>query len=390
VGEAKSRGSQSQRIADALLKKSSIPIQQGRLPRDLEAKMQVPIGTVRFRYTNNMAFTHGEHTGIILDVPGKGHFFRLERTTNRTLLLFHSSNGTGTRQASICLQSISDFDTAWLEIAWSPSDLSLKCQPIGIDQPALFASGTPSPTNFRVADNGLVFQFGDQNIEVMDTQFTIDGKRVLSPTAIESWSNTLKAIEILRSGKSTIGYLYEIIQGNAILSMLVTGLEIYSKTRLNEINTEGIPGDWNAVFNAFTPKKVRESGRLSEISQEAEKLGVPIFQAVLDELNINFQSIEKIKLAYKTSYGIRLGEIGINNLIIQKLRTFVEYRHRIVHVSPMITTLNGENVPPEHPIHANQALVDDAISCFDCVIKAIHQASLSLYEQIKPVSDSQQ
>ena len=77
-------------------------------------------------------------------------------------------------------------------------------------------------------------------------------------------------------------------------------------------------------------------------------------------------------------YDINLGTIGIESGEVESLRKYIRYRHRIVHVSPLLAALNLAEVPPEVPVFANKALADAALACFDSVVKKFHGATLTL------------
>jgi hypothetical protein len=87
---------------------------------------------------------------------------------------------------------------------------------------------------------------------------------------------------------------------------------------------------------------------------------------------------DNLKRAFSGAYGLSLSNIGLTSTRVARLKTFIKYRHVIVHVSPMIGMLNGSNVPPDPPEFANDTLATEAISCFDEFVDALHRASLSL------------
>jgi hypothetical protein len=346
--------------------------------RDFGHAICVPVGTLKFDYSSTKAFKQNSVACVLVDIPAKGHFFRVDCTTDRTLRFFHSSPGTGTRVATISLESLPDFEKASLIFNWSPEEIMFFCIPLDIEAESLSAKGVPSPINFRVGSDGGIFQIGDQGVEVMQTRFHRDGQSVLAPTAIEAWQSTIKAIEILLTGKSETGFIFEVVQTSAILSMLVTGLESYAKTRLLEVESEGICADWQALFISFASKAERESNRLDELKVKAETAGESVLTTVVNALRINFQNYDDLKRAYKAAYGIKLGEIGIDGQRLSQLQDFIRFRHRVVHVSPLLTILNQDKVPPDQPIFANRKLSEDAEACFKSIVDALHRATLSL------------
>ena len=365
---------------------------RGRLPRALDRTMPIPpdlfrqiveaicrpVGTVTFEYSSPEAFLDNGKSGIILEIPSGGHYFRLDRTEERVLRFYHSSPGTGTRVATIDLAGLPAFEKAFLAFVWSPDEIRFHCGPRGIEVPLLEALGVPSPVSFRLGQDGSVFQIGGEGIQVSGVRVRHEGALVLSPTAIEVWRSTVEAVELLWTGKSDKGFMFEVLQATSSLAMLVTGLENYAKTRLQEIEKEGIAPDSSRLFNAFTSRAIRKSARFQEIEASAVQAGQGIFCAILDSLAINFQDFDNLKRAFRTSYGIRIGEIGTSSTMIVELRQLIKYRHRVVHVSPLLAMLNDDQVPPAEPVFANRALANRAVEVFQDIINHLHKASTSL------------
>ena len=340
-----------------------------------------PEGTVTFEYSSPDAFRVGGSGGVIVEIPARGHYFRLERTADRFLNFYHSSPATGTRIASIDLRGVPSFERAFLAFVWSPGEMRFHCAPRDVEVGMLQAIGVPSAVSFRVGSDGSVFRLGDQGLQVMELRAHQGGNVVLAPTAIEVWHSTLQAVDLLWTGKSDQGFIFEVLQATSCLSMLVTGLENYGKTRLLEIETEGIAPDASALFAAFASKAERESGRLAELEAQASTSGKSFFATIVDNARINFQNFDDLKRAFRVSYGIKVGEIGVGGDVLAEVRRFIGYRHRIVHVSPLLAFLNQDKVPPEEPLFANRALSDRAVTVFRAVLEALHKASTDIRPQ---------
>jgi len=69
--------------------------------------------------------------------------------------------------------------------------------------------------------------------------------------------------------------------------------------------------------------------------------GQSIFAAVVENARINFQNFDDLKCAFRVSYGIKLGELGVGGDVLAELRRLIGYRHRIVHVSPLLANAGG-------------------------------------------------
>jgi hypothetical protein len=288
-----------------------------------------PEGTVSFKYTSKQLFDPAAGAGILIQIPSREHLFRIERDADLVLHFIHSSPGTGTRIASIDLKNVPPCETAFLAFTWSPTEI-----------------------NFH-----------------------------LKPTAIDAWKETIKAAEILATGKSDQGYIFETAVTNLTLTVLVTGFEAFAKKRFLEIEQEGIVPDVEAVVNSFFPRKEREAGIGAILKAEAEDAKRTVLQLIVERDNINFQNYQKCKLAYNKAYGIKFGELGLRSSITEKINKFILYRHRIIHVSALLGMLNQPEVPPDEPVFPKKELAAEAINTFDDFIQKLHGATLLLRKQ---------
>jgi hypothetical protein len=348
------------------------------IAEQIKAAICRPEGSFTFKYTSPTAFKRTAPLGILLQVLAKSHLFRLERTPNGLLSFIHSSPGTGTRVASIDLNQLPEFEQAFLAFTWSPQETHFYCGPRVPDADLASAQGTVSSHQFRIGEDGSVFQIGDGSVEVIGISVYEAGRPILFPTAMEAWHNTAKGVEVLWTGESDQGLIYETVTANLTLSILVTGLEAYAKTRFVELETEGITPDTKALFEAFSSKAQRESQLFQEMEDLAVATGKSVFQQIVASGSINFQNYDHIKKAYNRGYGIKIGGIGIASQTLNDFQRFIEYRHHVVHVSPLLGVLNQQSVPPQQPVFANKLLADRALRCFSEFIDKLHEASLNL------------
>jgi hypothetical protein len=338
--------------------------------------LRLPSGTIYLRDFTSDGFKSDANDGIMLEVPSDGHYLLLDRIDGRRIRFFHSSPGSGTRVATLDLAPYPEFDTADIFMMWSPTETKLVCGSRSGGCELLTAVGEPSPVSIRVGANGQVFAFGGFGSPVAGARVRIQGVQVLKPTAIEHWKETLHAVEVLWAGKPTGGDMHEILLANLTISMLVTGLEGYAKTRLLEIEKEGHKPCARALFDEFARK--RGDADFARLEHPPTGSRTTLFHRVLDDLEINFQDLDKIKNSYKKAFRIMIGEIGIQAADLIDLKKYIAYRHRVIHASPLLGVLNEENVPPEEPMFANKRLADKAVLTFDVVIKALHDATLNL------------
>lgn len=346
--------------------------------KQIQDAMCRPEGTVTFKYTFKDLFNPDIGSGIILEIPSGAHLFRLERDANLLLHFYHSSPGTGTRVASIDLKQVVPADSVFFAFTWSPKEINLHVGPQVEGGKLLSARGNNSKKKFRVGKDGGVYQIGNEGVEVMGINVYKGGQPVLQPTAIEAWKETIKAIEILATGKSDQGYVFETTVTNLTLVILVTGFEAYSKKRFLELEKEGITSETESIVSFFFPKKEREAGILDLLKIEAKEAHKSVLELIVDRGVINFQNYDKCKLAFNKAYDIKFGELGVASSDIEKLKKFIKYRHRIIHVSALIGMLNQSESPPEEPVFPKKELANEATKTFDMLITKIHETTLKL------------
>lgn len=349
---------------------------------DLEQALRIPVGTLSFQYTSPQLFDRGAH-GILFEKVAGQQLFRLERQSELLLHFYHSSPGTGTRVATIDLSQVDVADAIRVVLTWSPSGIGLSICPCLENAKPLFATGNQSDQQIRVGADGQVFHIGGTGVLVDGVRFTQAGKNILEPTAIEAWRETIKAIEILSTGTSQEGFIYEVVQTNLTISMLVTGFEAYTKKRFTEMEMEGIPPILDALISDFYGKLVRDKGVQdvrSGIAADAQENGRTVLAQMVADDKINFQNFENCKRAYNKAYGVRFGEIPEVQPLIVSIRQFIRYRHKIIHVSPLLAMLAkpGDEEGSTEPVFANAVTGKHAKECFGQFIEALHAATLRL------------
>jgi len=352
------------------------------IPSDIYKQIQEaicrPEGTVSFKYTCKELFDPAVGRGIVVDIPSREHLFRIERDEDLMLHFLHSSPGTGTRVASIDLKKVPPSDTVFLAFTWSPKEINFHLGPQAPGAELINSKGALSKRQLRVGKDGGVYEIGGAGIEIMGASVYKGGKPVLQPTAIDAWKATIKATEILGTGKSDQGYIFETAVTNLTLAVLVTGFEAFTQKRFLEIEQEGITPDINAVVNSFFPRKERDSGIAEMLKSEAEEAQKTVLQLIVERDSINFQNYQKCKLAYNKAYEIKFGDLGLQSSSVEKIKKFILYRHRIIHVSALLGMLNQPEVPPDEPVFPKKEFTADAIKEFDNFIEKLHEVTLKL------------
>jgi hypothetical protein len=346
-----------------------------RLPPVFSQSLQRPEGAVELnKFEIPDLWNEGALTSIFFEVVAGGQYFRLERSPSLQVAFYHSSPGTGTRAATVDLRNMARSKEVFLAFTWSPAETKLYIGPYGSGGALLSATGVASPRTFVVGEKGTVFELGSPGVNVIDTRAYNGGQLILRPTAVQGWQATKTAIEILLKGTSQDGHMFDVVVSNFAISALVTGFEVFSKTRFVELQREGIVPNIQAL-NQLLPRKLRDPERVLPDTKNPHDV-LRFVQKVAEHLN--FQNYGKCRNAFRVAYGIDFTKFGISEAEINSLRKFIDHRHRVIHVSPLIGTLNPESLSKEQPIFVNKTLANKAVACFDSFVQRVHAFTLSL------------
>jgi len=338
-----------------------------------------PEGTFEFAAAYPGLHHAAQPDGILFELVAGAHVLRLACEEARLLRGYHSSPGTGTRVATIELAALAPAEMLHVFFCWSPSEFRLAVgQALGAK--LIQATGETSQLQLWVDAEGRVWEVGGTDVAILGARVYADGATVVSPPAIELWRCTLVAVDMLLQGESVAGFAYEAVLSNAVLSMLITGYETYCQQRFSEIEREGVPADVERLLQKCGTRAQRDElkrGRLRAVLSELSKTGPCVSSAMADR--VNFQDFERCKTAYAAAYGIRFGrDLGVSSQLIARVRRLIQYRHRTVHVSPLIGALNLPDVPPEKPEFSNKAFAEEAKATLHRFINALHARTLEL------------
>lgn len=314
---------------------------------------------------------------VIFQIISGAQIYKVVRDHKMRMVYYYSSPGTGTWVATLELEKLIQAPSYYWGITWSPTGTSLFIGPQVEGAEVLFANGVKSSMQLRIGRDGSIFQVGDEGVEVMNVRVQSSGQDILLPTAIEAWRGIITGTNILNTGTSEEGYIFDVVISNLIISTLVTGFETYCKTRLIELEQEGIRPNMDALINRVFSNYEREAGEPNIVKQVAESNGQTFLQKIA-QIKINFQSYDECKRAFNKAYDIKFSDIGLMPEELQFLQRLIKFRHKIVHVSPLTGMVNQDRVPPEEPEFSNKLLAKKAIGCFDKFIYTLHEATLKL------------
>ncbi|UUV17355.1 hypothetical protein NRK67_00515 [Fusobacteria bacterium ZRK30] len=348
------------------------------LYEEIKSNMKRPEGTVTFEYRNPELFNSKSTGGTILEVITGDHIFLLQQSCDFKLKFIHFSPGTETRVAIIDLKKIKKSPNVLIILRWSTSEIKLSISPAPLIkvEDLTTSIGIKSDTSYRVID-GNILEIGGPNTVVMGTRIMSEGKCVLAPTAIETWNNTIDAIKILQSSESEKGYSHEVVLSNLTISTLVTGFETYAMKRCIEISKEGVQPDIPSLVKRVYSTYERENDYPKHDEIKAKEKGNSFYEELITNM-VNFQSYQECKQAFSKSYGIKFGEIDYTANLLENLQKIIKFRHKIIHVSPMLTIINEEEVPKEKPIFSNKDYAEKSINTFNEFIQKLHNTTLKL------------
>lgn len=340
----------------------------------LRVLMCRPVGTYECVLSSGDLFDATSNVGVILEVSAGQHHFLVEKDKMMSLKFYHSAPGTGTRVATIDLRSVEPDERIFLLFTWAPSEI---CLCFGTKAGLITSKGTSSERQFRIGTDGSVFEL--QGVGDLGPKVYQGGTAILRPTALNAWTETLVAIRLLETGKSDQGFAYDAVVSNVAIVFLVTGFEAYCKTRFIELEQEGIEANAVKLIDAIYSKKELEKGIFQILAAEALDIGVPLTQYLIMKDRINFQSFEKAKVAYNKAYDIKFGELGVSPMELAAIQEYFQYRHRVIHVSPMETILNRDKlsatIPPKF---SSKAMALEAIGYFSDFVEKLHTETLKL------------
>jgi hypothetical protein len=337
-----------------------------------------PEGTVEFAAAFPGLHDPAQPDGTLFELVTGAHVLRLSRKA-RLLRAYHSSPGTGTRVATIRLATLAPAEMLHVFLCWSPQEFRLA---VGEAQGTrlIQETGEVSQLQLWVDAEGRVWEVGGTDVAVSGARVYSDGVPLISPPAMELWRSTLVAVDLLMSGESSAGFAYEAVLSNAVLGMLVTGYETYCQQRFSEVEREGVPPDAERLVQKCGARDQRDQlkrGKLRAVLSELCKKDPCVSSAMVNQ--INFQDFERCKTAYAAAFGIRFGcDLGVSSQLVARVRKLIKYRHRIVHVSPLLGTLNLPDVPPKEPEFATKTFASEAKTTVDRFINALHARTLDL------------
>ncbi len=351
-----------------------MPCQQSIFEKNKE-EMNCPVGSVSFRLSDHNLFDQPTENIKIFEIATGRRVFSLQRNSEMLLSFIYSSPGLGTRIASINMNKLPPSKILFVQLKWNTENISISAQITRLPVGVLSSVGTIHTTKYKVTSDERVIQIGSDGTEVIQFYWVEGGETVIMPTAIESWNDTMQGIEILIKGKSEEEHLFETIVCNYVIMALVSGFEVYTQKRFVEIFEEWHNCDIASLESKFFSNLESDAKKMQD---KKDQLGNSAkYLEWLSKERINFQNFDNCKVAYNKGYKLVFGELLPKSPVIENIRDFILFRHKIVHVS---TLSSGFDVKGK-TVYSNLTTAKEAIQAFDTFINALHKKSLEIQNE---------
>jgi hypothetical protein len=332
-------------------------------------------GTVLFRITNSKLYDNPEENLVIINHRVDEIIFQLYRDTCLNLVFTHHSTSTGIRKSKVNLLQFDFAPALIVAMRWSNTENYLFVSNMDYSVVKV-ARAEQKGGKIRVGADGSVIQIGDNGIDVASYRMVQDGKDILLPLAKEAWDSTIIKVNVLIDGCKLKDFLFETTIVQQCIVMLVTGLEVYAKNRFIEMERNGRIPNSEALMKEFASSE----NMRRDVENYSSCHNVSLLQALIQVRGngaINFQDWEKCKQAFNKGHNIKFVEIkDLNPVIIEDIRRYCQWRHKIIHSIKDMGMLNMEEVPPKEPIFANKEFFEKARDGFVNFIEKLHKQTV--------------
>ncbi|NMG83273.1 MAG: hypothetical protein GIS02_03585 [Methanosarcinales archaeon] len=330
-------------------------------------------GTLEFRITKGNLMNTSLENVLFFDIQVRDSRFALHRDKNVDLVFTHWNTKMGIRVAKINIREFSADGGLFIALTWSGKESYLYAgEEGGLNLKS--SKAEQKGGEIRMGKNGALYQIGEEGIEVGWYRVREAGRDVLEPSAKEIWDFTVTKVNILIEGCKLKDFLFESTLVQQCSTMLVTGFEVYTRTRFVEMEKEGKKPNIEGLMKEFARKKFVKD----EIENYAKSMGKSLLESMLEVRKgkgvINFQNWKDCKAAYNKAYGIKFGEIpNLTGGILENIQNYIALRHKIIYSKYDMTVLNFDKVPPEEPIFANKEFIEQVRDDFIEFMEKLHR-----------------
>lgn len=350
------------------------------LPEDLK-NCKSPKGTILIQLLTSEINFENKKPYIIFEFFTGYHIFILEITNDNIINFIHSSASTGSRHAKIDLTQIISAENLHIYCIWENDKITLHVFSTSPKSQSLTATSKNSELEYRIFENKIIFYKSEYPL--MDFRMK-SGNHSLEPFAFPLWNNIKNALTILRDHKKEGDYLYEELQSNLAITAIVTGFENYCKQRFIELYEEGVKVNLELLLTKMVSYTERERFKTLLNNKETDENSVfyEIFKG------INFQNLKKCNEAFKYGYNIKFYDLSFCKEDLDKLKSLIDFRHKIVHVSPIVNFKYENDTISEQALTPKE-LLNTSLVLFDNFIRILHLETLQ-FGNSQPSKDASQ
>lgn len=343
--------------------------------------MEIPIdkineneGTITFKLSKGNLFDDNTSLLKIQCFNKNDTIFCLERDSSFNLNFIQSNPNYPTKIASVDISSFKDKNSFRVTYSWSKEKNNLY---FGTCQEDLISAESEANDNIslRVDKFGKIIRIGDTGVKVKSVMIQSQGQIILEPKAKEIFDFGIERIDLLIKNGKISDFLFETTISQQVIVMLTSLFEVYMKTRFLELEHENYSVNLEELYFKFVPKSYRDKF-VKDVQSRTEDGKSELSVFINDKIQINFQSWEYSKKAYKSGYGIKLSDYATNPQDIEQIQKFLKWRHMIIHSKQDCSLLNIMEVPPKEPIFSNIDLAKKGRDLFVDFIKNFHDSTL--------------
>ena len=342
--------------------------------------LRKPTGSIIFSGVKQDFAPYISNKFTILDMVAGAHLFRLIKDENNILKFIHSCPSHETRYTEMSFNKFVNKDQIYIRLVWEQNNIKIQ---VSIDaQFNSFEEAIGKDAQFELYKDLSGEDVCWEKHSSIHYVSVKSGKSILfQPPAIQAWRSIVFSVKLLFEKASLDNnYFLKLITCNAGITLLVTGLESYTKNRFIELEREGVNFDFEKVCGAFIPSYVIATGEKERILTNSEQQSISVPTIICSRKYINFQSYEDCKKAFRKAYNLSFGkDLTIKNKQLELLQDLILHRHKVIHAFHMEDKIVTNKSKRPGILWANDTSYDIILNTFNDFIIDLHRATLKIY-----------
>lgn len=300
------------------------------------AKLSEKEGMLKFLLLNtNLLDYQDQNISIFNNQIGRASF-ALYRDEQLNLVFVHSSAETGTRTVSVDLNGLKINERIFIVIDWSKEQDFLCASDMFDFGDVRHAKALEKDQSKIPIPRPEVFMTGIlTSVHVSKTSFA----KVHMSNAKGQWNwnlinvqNVIDGLKSCRQESCTVrNPLFELAIIKQCIVMLITGLEIYSRSRFVEMEKTGKHPNIKALLANFDKNNRWQDDRDDYVRTTGNSVLMSLLEIPKGRGLINFQNYKDCKDAYNKGYGVRFGELVGIGTMLTGIQSYIALRHLIIH-----------------------------------------------------------